>query len=213
MCGIHAFRCLLKKSFIASTIALSLTMGPISPSLAAKAALSVDRLPVVNFPPSDDFWYPPHLVGNWDMSLQFNGAEFTDKIAFDKLSNNNALPGFSRYSVAFVPVVGMDMQHVPRRYVQLDSHPREDHPFNIRSMMQTALPDTVVDSAAYNFQKASTWLHAPANQWRITYHDQSGRGEITLDTRKRDISANAGTVETTEHFTQVRLYLSKQYSR
>jgi hypothetical protein len=185
-------------------------MSPVSPTSAATSLSTLEHLSVVNFPPSDDFWYPPHLVGNWDMNLQFEGAEFTDKVELSKLSRNEALPGFSKYSIAFMPNMGVDMLHVPRRYVQLDSHPREDHPFNIRSMMQAVLPDTVVDSAAYSFQKAPTWLYAPANKWSIKYHDKDGHGEIALQTRKRHIDVFAGTVETTEHFTQVRSCLSAQ---
>ena len=64
-------------------------------------------------------------------------------------------------------------------YLQLDSHPREDHPANVRSLVQTATEgSTTVDSAPYAFQKAPDWFHSPASHWKIQYHDDSGQGEV-----------------------------------
>jgi hypothetical protein len=62
--------------------------------------------------------------------------------------------------VAFVPDIGKDV-NIVMKYVSVDSHPREDHSFNIRQIMQGFLPDTVVDSAPYAYQvHQSDSLHA-----------------------------------------------------
>lgn len=30
--------------------------------------------------PSDDFWYPPFMIGKWDTTFKFLGATFSDKV-------------------------------------------------------------------------------------------------------------------------------------
>jgi len=153
--------------------------------------------------PSDDFWYPPYMIGYWNTSMIFNGAKFTDKIPLDTLSLNNNVPGFTKYSIIFIPFMGKDIHNLTLRYVQIDSHPREDHPFNIRSLITSFLPDTVVDSAPYSFEKAPNWVYSPSNTWNIAYHDPEGAGSIDLLTRKRANRIYAGAVETIEFFRQV----------
>jgi hypothetical protein len=152
--------------------------------------------------PSDDFWYPPFLIGKWSTKLKFAGATFTDKISVEKLSANDAvLPGFSKYSVFMTPDIGKDIQ-TEMRYVQLDSHPREDHPQNIKHMVKAFIPEAVVDSAPYAFQKAPDWFHAPANHWHVKYHDKEESGEVDLFTRKRRIVNYSGSVDTVEFIRQ-----------
>jgi hypothetical protein len=85
---------------------------------------------------------------------------------------------------------------------KFDSHPREDHPANIRSLIQTMSPDTIIDSAPYYFQKAPDWFHALANEWDITYHDSTGQGKVHLHTRNRNIKVFAGSVDSFELFEQ-----------
>jgi len=153
--------------------------------------------------PSDDFWYPPYMIGYWNTSMIFNGAKFTDKIPLDVLSVDNNVPGFTKYSIIFAPFMGKDIHNLTLRYVQIDSHPREDHPFNIRSLIASFLPDTVVDSAPYSFEKAPNWVYSPSNSWTINYHDPKGEGSIELLTRKRINRIYAGAVETIEFFRQV----------
>ena len=65
--------------------------------------------------PSDDFWYPPYMIGRWDTTLKFRGATFTDKIPLDTLSKDDNLPGFSKYSVIFAPEIGKDIESVELR--------------------------------------------------------------------------------------------------
>ena len=152
--------------------------------------------------PSDDFWYPPYLIGKWNTTLTFSDATFTEKFSLDELSRNDNLPGFSPYSVVFCPDMGKNVNLI-RRFVQIDSHPREDHPFNIREIFRAFLnEEVIVESAAYSFQKAPDWFHSPANRWKIAYRDGLGRGDIQLVTQKRDIQVTAGSVETTEFFHQ-----------
>lgn len=153
--------------------------------------------------PADDFWYPSFMIGRWDTKLKFEGATFTDKVPFATLSKNENLPGFSKYSIVSLPEMGKDVQ-TTLRYAQIDSHPREDHPQNIRHLIPAFVPDAVVDSAPYNFQKAPDWFHAPANHWSINYHDPTGHGKSDIYTRKRDIQVYAGAVETIEFIRQVR---------
>lgn len=152
--------------------------------------------------PSDDFWYPPYLIGRWSASFKFTGAQFTKQVPLETLAQNENLPGFSKYSVIFAPDMGQDISNVTLRWAQIDSHPREDHPFNIRQLVHAFIPDAVVDSAPYFFQKAPTTLRSPANRWSIKYHDASGEGVVDLVTLKRDIKVFADTVETTEYFSQ-----------
>lgn len=152
---------------------------------------------------SDDFWYPPFLIGRWDVSLNFKTAEFTGTVPIDTLSMNNNLPGFTKYSIFPIPEIGKDVDHLQMRFVQLDSHPREDHPHNLRQRVTNLSPTTIIDAAPYSFQKAPFWWSSPANQWRIKYHDETGSGDVQLSTRKRQINTFAGTVETTEYFSQV----------
>ena len=152
--------------------------------------------------PSDDFWYPPYLIGKWNTSLTFNKLELTDKFTVEQLSQDNNLPGFSLYSVAFAPDMGKDVSLL-KRFVQIDSHPREDHPYNMREIFKAFVPEAEIESAVYSFQKAPDWFHSPANKWTITYHDKTSKGVIELLTQKRDIQILAGTVETTEFFHQV----------
>ena len=152
--------------------------------------------------PSDDFWYPPFLIGKWKTSLKFQSATFNEKVPTEDLLKVGDLPGIQKYSVVFLPDIGSDLVDIVMKYVQLDSHPREDHPSNIRSLVQTSLPETVIDSAPYYFQKAPDWFHSPSNSWTIKYHDKDGEGTVHLSTRRRDIKVFAGSVETLEVFHQ-----------
>ena len=100
---------------------------------------------------SEDFWYPPYMIGRWNTSLTFSNANFTPNVPIEELARNNELPGFTKYSVIFAPDMGKNVSFI-MRYAQIDSHPREDHPFNLRQRVQAFLPETVVDSAPYPFQ-------------------------------------------------------------
>ena len=156
--------------------------------------------------PSDDFWYPPYLVGRWNATMKFSGAKFTPSVPLDILAQNENLPGFTKYSVFAIPDIGKDIENVTLRWAQIDSHPREDHPFNIRSLVQAFCPNTTIDSAPYSFQKAPDWFHSPANRWNIKYHDNTGEGDVELYTMKRNISVFADTVETIEYIRQVIVF-------
>jgi hypothetical protein len=175
----------------------------------ATLASAEDGLPLSNYQkapfnqPTDDFWYPPFMIGKWNTTMTFLGGKFTNKVPLDDMAQGDNLPGFAKYSVAFLPQMGKDLTNVTLRYVQLDAHPREDHPFNIRNLITASVPDAVVESAPYSFQKAPTWTYSAANKWTIKYSDGEGRGVIDLDTRKRSARVFAGTVETIEFFTQV----------
>ena len=156
--------------------------------------------------PSDDFWYPPYMIGRWNTSLIFNGATFSNRIPLEELVEKDAAPGFRDMSIIFAPQVGKDVHNVTLRYVQIDSHTREDHPFNIRQLVQAFSPDIEVTAAPYSFQKAPDWFHSEANRWQIDYRNKSSgiKGAVQLYTKKRNINVFAGNVETTEYFTQVR---------
>ena len=151
----------------------------------------------------DDFWYPPFLIGRWNATMKFRGANFTNLIPIETLAQNDNLPGFSKYSVIFAPDMGKEISYTTLRWAQIDSHPREDHPFNMRSLITAFLPDTTVDSAAYSFQKAPNWLQSPANRWTIKYHDSTGEGSVELFTVKRELEVFAGTAESSEFIRQV----------
>jgi hypothetical protein len=163
------------------------------------------RNPKINIQ-SDDFWYPPFLIGRWNVTMKFQGAKFTNKVPLEVLAQNNNIPGFSKYSVIFAADMGKDIENLTLRWAQVDSHPREDHPFNIRQLLKAFAPDAIVDSAPYNFQKAPDWFHSPANHWTIKYHDTTGEGVVELLTRRRNITVFAGGVETTEFIQQVQTY-------
>ena len=151
---------------------------------------------------SDDFWYPPFMIGEWNTSLVFESSKLINSVPVDVLASTGALPGFSKYSVFFLPDMGRDVEGVSMRFVQIDSHPREDHPHNLRSLVQAFCPETVVDEAPYYFQKAPNWLSSPSNRWRVKYHDGVGSGVVDLYTQKRNIRIFAGTVETAEFIRQ-----------
>jgi hypothetical protein len=145
------------------------------------------------------------MIGRWNTTLTFDKATFSNKIPFQSLSNKDEVPGFSKLSVIFAPAMGRDVRNVTMRYVQLDSHTREDHPFNIRELINAFYPDIEVLSAPYSFQKAPDWFHSEANKWRITYkvRNSTSGGIVDLFTKKRSINVFAGNVETTEFFSQV----------
>ena len=167
-----------------------------------------NKAPISN--PSDDFWYPPYLIGSWNMSMKFAGANFTDMIPLDVLADNDNIPGFSNYSIIFIPDMGKDVNNINFRYVQLDSHPREDHPHNIRSLIKAFTNnDTNIISAPYSFQKANL-IDSPANKWTVMYNDSKGYGTINLETQKRDIVVTAGSVETLEFIRQT--HIRNQYN-
>lgn len=152
----------------------------------------------------DDFWYPPFLIGRWNTTMKFRGANFTNLIPIEQLAQKENLPGFSKYSVIFAPDMGKEISNMTLRWAQVDSHPREDHPFNMRSLMSAFLPDTVVDSAPYGFQKGSNWFFgSPANKWAVKYHDSTGEGTVELSTVKRQLKVFAGTSESSEYIRQV----------
>lgn len=154
----------------------------------------------------DDFWYPPFLIGRWNTTMKFAGANFTNLIPIETLAQNDNLPGFSKYSVIFAPDMGKEIKDMTLRWAQIDSHPREDHPFNVRSLITAFLPDAVVDSAPYSFQKAPDWFHSPANRWTVKYHDTLGEGTVELYTVKRELEVFAGTTESSEFIRQVRTF-------
>ena len=89
------------------------------------------------------------------------------------------------------------------RYVQLDGHPREDHPYNLRQLVTSFCPDTIIDSAPYSFQKAPTWFQSPSNHWTIKYHDLKGNGIIDILTQKRQYEAYSGAFQSLEFIKQV----------
>lgn len=152
----------------------------------------------------DDFWYPPFLIGRWNTTMKFRGANFTSLIPLEKLAQNDNLPGFSKYSVIFAPDMGKEIRDMTLRWAQVDSHPREDHPFNMRSLITAFLPDAIVDSAPYSFQKAPDWFHSPANKWTVKYHDSTGEGTVELSTVKRQLDIFAGIAESSEYIRQVK---------
>ena len=164
-----------------------------------------DKMATYNLP-TDDFWYPPYMIGRWNTSLTFDGATFSNRLSLEQIVQQDATPGFRDLSVIFVPQMGRDVHNVTMRFVQVDSHTREDHPHNIRQLVQAFSPDIEVISAPYHFQKAADWFHAEANHWRIDYRNITDgvRGAVELFTKKRNINVFAGNVETTEFFTQVR---------
>ena len=151
---------------------------------------------------SDDFWYPPFLIGDWNTSLSFESAKFVDNIPVDELASKGALPGFQKYSVFFLPDMGRSVEGVLMQFVQLDGHPRGDHPHNLRSLVEAFSPGTKILSAPYSFQKAPSWLQTPSNSWQIEYRDQVGQGLVDLLTQKRSVKIFAGTVETAEFIRQ-----------
>ena len=100
--------------------------------------------------------------------------------------------------------MGRDVENLVMRYVQMDSHPREDHPTNIKNMVKAFIPNATVTEAPYYFQKAPDWFHAPANRWTIKMEDEYKTPvEVELLTRKRQIDVFAGAFETNEFFSQV----------
>ena len=184
-------------------LGVSAGTGVVEPSLAIDRPIDdpLYNKALLNAP-SDDFWYPPYLIGKWNTTMTFSNAVFTEKFSLDELSQNENLPGFSPYSIVFCPDMGKNVNLI-RRFAQIDSHPREDHPYNIREIFRAFLgEEAVIETAAYSFQKAPNWIYSPANRWKITYRDSKGKGEIQLLTQKRDIQVTAGSVETTEFIRQ-----------
>ena len=151
------------------------------------------------------------MIGEWSADFIFDEAVFADetttKVPLETLVRQGNIPGLEKYSVIFVPNIGENIKDVSLRFVQVDSHPREDHPHNIRNMVESfSGGEAIVEKAPYSFQKAPDWFHSPANKWRISLHEQKaplsknhGR-EIIADlvTQKREISTLAGSVETLE---------------
>lgn len=200
---------LVQASVSASAALAALLLGPRSSRAEADVKRRADAF--LNDPSlqkaevniqSDDFWYPPFLLGRWNASLLFDSAKFVGGIPVETLARQGRLPGFAKYSVFFLPEMGVDIPSVQLRYVSLDGHPREDHPHNLRSLVQTSSPETVIESAPYSFQKAPNWLSSPANRWRVKYHDEKGRGVVDFLTQKRNLRIFAGTVESAEFIRQ-----------
>ena len=193
----------------------------ISPEDAYPASTSSSRLSnpawhkaEVNAP-SDDFWYPPFLIGEWSADFKFDEAVFADesktKMPLETLIKERKVPGVEKYSVLMIPNMGDDAKDVSLRFVQLDSHPREDHPHNIREMVKGfSGGEAVIDAAPYSFQKAPDWFHSPANHWNIKFHDKNGQAAVELLTQKRNIATFAGSVETLECIRQTLHLPSRQ---
>jgi hypothetical protein len=160
------------------------------------------QLPPVNFV-GDDFWYPPVVLGRWKTDLTFDKAEFISNIQPDQGANSKLL-GLDKYSIFMFPKIGKDIIDIERKFVSLDSHPREEHSFNLRQFMKNLSPETIIDDASYSYQKAPIWFYSPANKWSISFHTNTANGKVLLNTRKRDINVFAGTVETTEYIDQVK---------
>lgn len=161
--------------------------------------------------PSDDFWYPPFMIGNWNADFTFEEAVFSDKVPLDDTSRTNSggeIPGLSKYSILPLSKAGEDATGVKLRFVQLDSHPREDHSYNLRQLAegfaQSSKPGIKVDSAPYNYQKAPDWFHSPANRRDVVFHEDGSQDKMKAElfTQKRDISTFAGSVETVEFIRQ-----------
>lgn len=162
-------------AFISPTLVSALDR-PMDDPLYRKATFNV---------PSDDFWYPPYFIGKWNTTLTFENAVFTEKFTLDELAKDDNLPGmrdaysvkqvllrndmlltticllyatdpgFSKYSVIFAPDMGKDVNFV-RRFAQIDSHPREDHPFNIRRLVSAFVPD-VIDLHQPHNSRSQSW--------------------------------------------------------
>jgi len=141
------------------------------------------------------------MIGTWDTRLKFLGAILTSKLPLETLSERNHVPGFDKNSVIFAPDMGKDVS-LQLRYVQLDSHVRDNHPRKLRSLVTAFHQDAVVDAAPYAFQKQPNWLSAPANRWHIRHHDSQGSGEVDLFTRKRSIQTEARTAAWKEFIQQ-----------
>jgi hypothetical protein len=54
----------------------STTVAPMQ-ELHRKASLNL---------PSNDFWYPPYMIGRWNTTYTFTSANFTDKIPLEVLA-------------------------------------------------------------------------------------------------------------------------------
>eukprot|EP01031_Cornospumella_fuschlensis_P041508 gene41508-50653_t len=161
---------------------------------------SIEGVKPLELASADDFWYPPFLIGRWKADFKFSSAEFSEGLPARELAKSGELPGFQKYSVFMIPNIGDDAS-CELRYVQIDSHPREDHPANLRRLVSAFSPSTIVDAAPYSYQRSSIFRH-PSNTWKIQYHDEAGRGEVELLTRKRIIETSSGTVKTVEYFHQ-----------
>ena len=83
--------------------------------------------------------YNCRLLGTWQVTANFQGYKFSDKIPREQLVRDITIPGFQKLSLALVPDVGKSPVSYQLRFVR---EPRtgqviEDRAFNLTSIINS----------------------------------------------------------------------------
>lgn len=151
-------------SIDASTAAPGAAMVPASSLLEDRAY----EKPFFNVPPGRTA-FPPQLRGSWRTELRFAGAEFTKQIPTQQLAQDPNIPGFRKYSVAFVPDFGTDCTAILRFAGEGSGGSSgvvyEDRAANVKALMEAFMRNerAAVDSIEYD----------KGNRCSLVYHGLS----------------------------------------
>lgn len=144
--------------------------------------------------------YPSWLAGTWSVNYKFVGAQFTEQFPYRTLASNVNVPGFRKYSVAYLPDIGKETTAKLRFVNGGDGIISEDRVFNLKSIFQSFMNDVhaVVDTTSYDSE-------TNANRCSLAYHDDKGSGKIELFSNSRTWRSKDtdGTFQTAENIRQV----------
>jgi len=144
---------------------------------------SAFKKPLFNIPPSD-LKYPEYFLGLWDVNLNYQKAEFSERVRFQDLQNDVNVGGFRKYSIAYMPDIGKNAQ-TTFRYIRRDGSVVEDIPFNLKGIIENQFRESQckVSGIEYNPQRNP-------NRLGLEYNDSKGSGRIEIFVNSRSSSVD-----------------------
>jgi hypothetical protein len=163
-----------KTSVAASPSQASPSQSPTSSIPAASILNDIQyKKSLFNIPPAE-FFFPTWVAGEWDTNYIFDGAGFTNKIDFKNLSKDINVAGFRRYSVAFMPDIGNNV-NTKMRFIIRNNKVVEDIEYNLKSLIEAQLKNENC--------KVHDFVYEPTgnpNRIGFKYDDNKGNGQIEI---------------------------------
>uniref|UniRef100_A0A0G4ID11 Uncharacterized protein n=1 Tax=Chromera velia CCMP2878 TaxID=1169474 RepID=A0A0G4ID11_9ALVE len=149
---------------------------------------------LLNLPPKA-FKFPPFMEGEWECVLRFEGVELPAGTSLQQVGRKTRIPGFRRYSVAWLADVGFPNVRSVLRFVKEKGKGPvgrfglkegqggilEDRACNLRELMR-GFTDGKADVYEVLYESSED-----PNRCRLAYRDNKGEGKIQLFTNRREI--------------------------
>ena len=191
--NVDVFADVLKKNLLRltsiSTVILNskTSLAATSIGIPAASILNDDQYKksLFNIPPKE-LAYPNWIAGEWETNFNFDGAGFTDLIDFKKLSKDVNVAGFRKYSVAFMPDIGQDV-NAKMRFIVRNDKVVEDIEYNLKSVIEAQQRNEKANVHDFVYDPTNN-----PNRIGFKYDDNKGNGqvEIFINDRKTTFQDN-----------------------